>query len=91
LHSPDTIGNQYFTCIPTEILSLHSLVDLLTKPPFPSKQCRNINLHEMSAFEFLQVHTHESDPASDETINEDSPDGDPVTRFCIFQREITVK
>jgi hypothetical protein len=45
------------------------------KPPFPSKQCRNINLHEISAFEFLQMHTHEfePDPVSDEIINEDLP------------------
>jgi hypothetical protein len=33
---------------------------LPSKLPFPPKhQHRNINLHEMSAYEFLQVHTHE--------------------------------
>jgi hypothetical protein len=44
------------------------------KPPFPPKQRRGINLHEMSAYEFLQVHSHElePDPAPDETINEES-------------------
>jgi hypothetical protein len=51
-----------------------------SKPPFPPRQQRrNINLHEMSAFEFLQVHTHElePDPAPDETNNEDLPDNEP--------------
>jgi hypothetical protein len=28
------------------------------KPPFPPKQCCSINLHEMSTYEFLKVHTH---------------------------------
>jgi hypothetical protein len=46
-----------------------------SKPPFPPKQRRNINLHEMSAYEFLQVHTHElePDPIADEAANEDHP------------------
>jgi hypothetical protein len=51
-----------------------------SKPPFPPRQQRrNINLHEMSAFEFLQVHTHELEPdlTPDETNNEDSPDIEP--------------
>jgi hypothetical protein len=36
------------------------------KPPFPPKQRSSINPHEMSAYEHLQVHTHdlEPDPAS---------------------------
>jgi hypothetical protein len=45
-----------------------------SKPPFPTKQRRGINLHELPAYEYLQVHSHElePDPASDETINEES-------------------
>jgi hypothetical protein len=44
------------------------------KPPFPPKQCHSINLHEMSIYEFLQVHTHElkPDPAPDEAITANS-------------------
>jgi hypothetical protein len=44
-----------------------------TKPSFPTKPRRNINLHEMSAYEFLQVHSHllEPDPEPDEAISED--------------------
>jgi hypothetical protein len=47
-----------------------------SRSPFPPKQCYNINLHEMSACEFLQVHTHElePDPTPEETVNEDPPD-----------------
>jgi hypothetical protein len=46
---------------------------LPSKPPYPPKQRRNINLHEMPAYEFLQVNTHElePDPIADESINED--------------------
>jgi hypothetical protein len=46
-----------------------------SKPSFPNKPRRNINLHEMSAYEFLQVHSHElePDPEPDETIPEDLP------------------
>jgi hypothetical protein len=41
--------------------------------PFPTKPIRNINLHEMSAYGFLQVHSHklEPDPEPDEAISED--------------------
>jgi hypothetical protein len=44
-----------------------------SKPYFPTKPRRNINLHEMSAYEFLQVHSHElkPDPEPDEAISED--------------------
>jgi hypothetical protein len=35
-----------------------------SKPPFPTKPRCNINLHEMSAYEFLQVHSHELEPDS---------------------------
>jgi hypothetical protein len=44
-----------------------------SRPPFPTKPRRNINLHEMSAYEFLQVHSHElePDPEPDRTITED--------------------
>jgi hypothetical protein len=44
-----------------------------SKPPFPSKQSRDINFHEMSAYELLQVHTHElePDPVPNEAITED--------------------
>jgi hypothetical protein len=48
----------------------------LSKPPFPLKQCSNINLHEMAAYDLLQVHTHELEPdpaAPDESITEDPP------------------
>jgi hypothetical protein len=40
------------------------------KPPFPLKQHCGINLHEMSACEFLEVHSHElePDPAPDANI-----------------------
>jgi hypothetical protein len=43
------------------------------KPPFPPKQRRKINLHEMSTYEVLQEHTHElkPDPSEDEAISED--------------------
>jgi hypothetical protein len=45
-----------------------------TSSPFSGKppSC-NINLHEMSAYEFLQVHSHElePDPEPDEAISED--------------------
>jgi hypothetical protein len=46
-----------------------------SKPSFPTKPLRNINLHEMSAYEFLQVHSHElePDPEPDEAISEDLP------------------
>jgi hypothetical protein len=51
-------------------------------PPFPNKPRRNINLHEMSAYEFLQVQSHElePDPGPDETTSEDLPaeEADPV-------------
>jgi hypothetical protein len=45
-----------------------------SKPPFPFKQHRGINLHEMSAYEFLQVHSHElePDPTPDDAINDES-------------------
>jgi hypothetical protein len=45
------------------------------KPQFPPKQCHSINLHEMSTYEFLQVHTHElePDPAPDEAITTNPP------------------
>jgi hypothetical protein len=45
------------------------------KSPFPPKQCCSFNLHEMSTYEFLQVHTHElePDPAPDEAITENPP------------------
>jgi hypothetical protein len=48
-----------------------------SKPSFPTKPHRNINrninLHEMSAYEFLQVHSHElePDPEPYEAIYED--------------------
>jgi hypothetical protein len=47
----------------------------LGRPPFPPKQRCSINLHDMSAYEFLQVHTHElePDPAPDEAITGESP------------------
>jgi hypothetical protein len=47
-----------------------------SKPPFPPKQHCNINLNEMSPYEFLLVHTHElePDPTPEETINQDPPD-----------------
>jgi hypothetical protein len=43
----------------------------LSRPSFPTKP-RDINLHEMSAYEFLQVHSHElePDPEPDEAISE---------------------
>jgi hypothetical protein len=46
-----------------------------SKPPFPNKLRCNINLHEMSADEFLQVNYHElePDPEPDETTSEDLP------------------
>jgi hypothetical protein len=45
------------------------------KPPYPPKQHCNINLHKMSAYDFLQAHVHElePDPAPDETIAIDPP------------------
>jgi hypothetical protein len=45
-----------------------------SKPPFPPKQHCAINLHEMSAYEFLQVHSHElePDPEPDEAIHDES-------------------
>jgi hypothetical protein len=45
-----------------------------SKPPFHPKQHRGINLHEMSAYEYLQVNSHElePDPAPDEIANEES-------------------
>jgi hypothetical protein len=45
------------------------------KPPFPPKQHWSFNLHVMSAYEFLQVHTHELEPshASFEAITGDPP------------------
>jgi hypothetical protein len=44
------------------------------KPPFPTKPRHNINLLEMSAYEFLQVHSHElePDPEPGEAIHEDA-------------------
>jgi hypothetical protein len=44
-----------------------------SKPPFPSKHSRDINFHEMLAYELLQVHTHElePDPVPNEAITED--------------------
>jgi hypothetical protein len=55
------------------------------KPPFPPKPRRNINLHEMSAYEFLQVHSHELEPepeveettideSTNEVVDSESPD-----------------
>jgi hypothetical protein len=46
-----------------------------SKPFFPTKPRRNINHHEMSAYEFLQVHSHElePDPEPDGTTSEDLP------------------
>jgi hypothetical protein len=48
---------------------------LPSKSPFPNKPHCNINLHEMSAYEFLQVYSHElePDPEPDEAIPEDLP------------------
>jgi hypothetical protein len=45
-----------------------------SKPPFPPKQSRGINLHEMSAYEYLQEYSHElePDPTPDEITNEES-------------------
>jgi hypothetical protein len=52
------------------------------KPSFPTKPRLSINLHEMSAYEFLQVHSHElePDPEPDEAISEDLPaeDAEPA-------------
>jgi hypothetical protein len=46
-----------------------------SRPSFPTKPRRNINLHEMSAYEFLQVHSQELEPypEPDEAITEDLP------------------
>jgi hypothetical protein len=46
-----------------------------SKPPFSLQQSHNINLHEITTYEFLQVHTHElePDPASDEIVPDDPP------------------
>jgi hypothetical protein len=46
-----------------------------SRPSFPNKSRRNSNLHEMSAYEFLQVNSHElePDPEPDEAISEDLP------------------
>jgi hypothetical protein len=43
------------------------------KSPLPPKQRHNIDFHEMSAYEFLQVHIHELEPypTPDEAIIED--------------------
>jgi hypothetical protein len=45
-----------------------------SKPPFPCKQHCGINLHEIPAYEFLQVHSHElePDPTPDEAIYDES-------------------
>jgi hypothetical protein len=45
------------------------------KPPFPTKPRHNINLPEMSAYEFLQVHSDELEPDTepDEANTEDIP------------------
>jgi hypothetical protein len=47
-----------------------------SKPPFLPKQRRNVNLHEMSAYDFLQAHSHELDPEPipDESVLEEPPD-----------------
>jgi hypothetical protein len=44
-----------------------------SKPPFSPKQSHDINLHEITAYELLQVHTHELEPdsAPDEAIIEE--------------------
>jgi hypothetical protein len=44
-----------------------------SKPPFHPKQSHDINLHEITAYELLQVHTHElePDPAPDEAFIEE--------------------
>jgi hypothetical protein len=44
-----------------------------SRPPFPTQPRCNINLHEMSVYEFLQVHSHElePDPEPDEANTED--------------------
>jgi hypothetical protein len=44
-----------------------------SKSLFPPKQICGINLHEISAYEYLQVHSHElePDPAPDEITNEE--------------------
>jgi len=44
-----------------------------SKPPFPPKQSHDFNLHEITAYEFLQVYTHElePDPSPDEAIIEE--------------------
>jgi hypothetical protein len=46
-----------------------------SKPPFHTNHVANINLHEMSTYEFLQVHSHEHkpDPEPDEAIHDDLP------------------
>jgi hypothetical protein len=45
-----------------------------SKPTFPTMPRRNINLHEMSAYESLQVNSHglEPDPEAEETYLEES-------------------
>jgi hypothetical protein len=44
-----------------------------SNPLFPPKQSHGINLHEISAYEYLQVNSHElqPDPAPDEITNEE--------------------
>jgi hypothetical protein len=44
-----------------------------SKSLFPPKQSRGINLHEISAYEYLKVHSHELEPdsAPDEITNEE--------------------
>jgi hypothetical protein len=60
-------------------MSLSSMMPMNSKrpsrPSFPNKPRHNINLHEMSAYEFLQVHSHElePDPEPEETTSEDLP------------------
>jgi hypothetical protein len=45
------------------------------KPPFSPQQSRDINLHEITTYGSLQVHTHElePDPASDKIVTDDPP------------------
>jgi hypothetical protein len=45
-----------------------------SKTPFPPKQRHGINLHEMSDYEYLQVHSRElePDPAPNKITNEES-------------------
>jgi hypothetical protein len=44
-----------------------------SKPPFTTKLRRNVNLHEMSAYDFLQAHVHELEPESapDEIVQDE--------------------